>query len=120
MRRVDLGHAARWEYVRVIYERYGKAAGKAKGMMLDAPVAHQRYATFAFLCRISHRYYGMTFAWRQARGCGSGGSRTRPMEKTLGVHGVHYRPRSRVRKTPSPKEGPRRKPKGGYLYPLRS
>jgi hypothetical protein len=35
MRRVDLGHAARWEYFRVIYGRYSKAEGKAKGRMLD-------------------------------------------------------------------------------------
>ena len=35
MRRVDLGHAARWEYFRVVYGRYGKAEGKAKGGMLD-------------------------------------------------------------------------------------
>jgi hypothetical protein len=35
MRRVDLGHAARWEYFRVIYERYRKAESKAKGGMLD-------------------------------------------------------------------------------------
>ena len=30
-----MGHAARWEYFRVIYERYGKAEGNAKGKMLD-------------------------------------------------------------------------------------
>jgi hypothetical protein len=35
MRRVDLGHAARWEYFRVIYGRYRKAESKAKGGMLD-------------------------------------------------------------------------------------
>jgi hypothetical protein len=35
MRRVDLGHAARWEYFRVVYERYRKAAGKSKRGMLD-------------------------------------------------------------------------------------
>src|ERR1035437_4913688 len=35
MRRVDLGHAARWEYFRVIHGRYSKAEGKAKGGMLD-------------------------------------------------------------------------------------
>ena len=35
MRRVDLGHAARWEYFRVIYGRYRKAEGKAKVGMLD-------------------------------------------------------------------------------------
>ena len=35
MRRVDLGQAARWEYFRVVYGRYGKAEGKAKGGMLD-------------------------------------------------------------------------------------
>jgi hypothetical protein len=32
---VDLGHAARWEYFRVIHGRYSKAEGKAKGGMLD-------------------------------------------------------------------------------------
>src|ERR1035437_6800248 len=35
MRRVDLGHAARWEYFRVNYGRYSNAEGKAKGGMLD-------------------------------------------------------------------------------------
>ena len=35
MRRVELGQAARWEYFRVVYGRYGKAEGKAKGGMLD-------------------------------------------------------------------------------------
>jgi hypothetical protein len=30
MRRVDVGHEARWEYFRVIYERYRKAEGKGK------------------------------------------------------------------------------------------
>ena len=35
MRRVDLGHGARWEYFQVIYGRYRKAEGKAKGEMLD-------------------------------------------------------------------------------------
>jgi hypothetical protein len=35
MRRVDLGHAARWEYFRVIYARYRKAESQAKGRMLD-------------------------------------------------------------------------------------
>ena len=30
-----MGQAARWEYFRVIYERYSKAEGKAKGGMLD-------------------------------------------------------------------------------------
>ena len=30
MRRVGLGHAARWEYFRVIYERYRQAESKAK------------------------------------------------------------------------------------------
>ena len=35
MRRVDLGHAARWEYFRVVYGRYRKAEGKAKVGMLD-------------------------------------------------------------------------------------
>ncbi len=35
MRRVDLGHAARWEYFRVIYGRYRKAEGKAKAGMLN-------------------------------------------------------------------------------------
>src|ERR1035438_532053 len=35
MRRVDLGHAARWEYLPVIHRRYGKAEGKAKSVMLD-------------------------------------------------------------------------------------
>jgi hypothetical protein len=35
MRRVDLGQAARWEYFRVVYERYGEAEGKAKGGILD-------------------------------------------------------------------------------------
>ena len=34
-RRVDLGQAARWEYFRVVHERYRKAEGKAKGGMLD-------------------------------------------------------------------------------------
>src|ERR1022692_2870630 len=35
MRRVEVGQAARWEYLRVIYGRYRKAEGKAKGGMLD-------------------------------------------------------------------------------------
>jgi hypothetical protein len=35
MRRVDLGHAARWEYFRVVYGRYRKAESKAKGGMLN-------------------------------------------------------------------------------------
>jgi hypothetical protein len=35
MRRVDVGHEARWEYFRVIYERYHKAEGKGKRVMLD-------------------------------------------------------------------------------------
>ena len=35
MRRVELGHEARWEYLRVVYERYRKAESKAKGVMLD-------------------------------------------------------------------------------------
>ena len=35
MRRVDLGSAARWEYFRVVYERYDQAEGKSKGGMLD-------------------------------------------------------------------------------------
>src|ERR1039458_10293776 len=35
MRRVELGQAARWEYFRVVYGRYGKAEGKSKGGMLD-------------------------------------------------------------------------------------
>src|ERR1039458_10822316 len=35
MRRVDLGHVARWEYFRVIHGFYSKAEGKAKGGMLD-------------------------------------------------------------------------------------
>jgi hypothetical protein len=35
MRRVDLGNAARWEYFRVVYERYDQAEGKSKGGMLD-------------------------------------------------------------------------------------
>ena len=35
MRRVDLGHAARWGYFRVVYGRYRKAEGKAKVGMLD-------------------------------------------------------------------------------------
>ena len=30
-----MGHAARWEYFRVIYERYRKAEGKGKRVMLD-------------------------------------------------------------------------------------
>jgi hypothetical protein len=30
-----VGQAARWEYLRVIYGRYSKAEGKAKGGMLD-------------------------------------------------------------------------------------
>ena len=30
-----MGQAARWEYLRVIYGRYSKAEGKAKGGMLD-------------------------------------------------------------------------------------
>jgi len=30
-----VGHEARWEYYRVIYERYRKAEGKAKRVMLD-------------------------------------------------------------------------------------
>ncbi|HUU13009.1 MAG TPA: integrase [Terriglobia bacterium] len=30
-----MGHEARWEYYRVIYERYRKAEGKAKRVMLD-------------------------------------------------------------------------------------
>ena len=30
-----MGQAARWEYLRVIYGRYRKAEGKAKGGMLD-------------------------------------------------------------------------------------
>ena len=35
MRRVELGHEARWEYLRVVYERYRKAESKVKGVMLD-------------------------------------------------------------------------------------
>jgi hypothetical protein len=35
MRRVEVGHVARWEYFRVIYERYGKAESKVKGAMLE-------------------------------------------------------------------------------------
>jgi hypothetical protein len=35
MRRVDVGHEARREYFRVIYERYRKAEGKGKRVMLD-------------------------------------------------------------------------------------
>lgn len=35
MRRVEVGHAARWEYFRVMHGRYGKAEGKVKGAMLD-------------------------------------------------------------------------------------
>src|ERR1035437_1151542 len=35
MRRVEVGHAARWEYFRVIYGRYDKTEGKARGVMLD-------------------------------------------------------------------------------------
>jgi hypothetical protein len=35
MRGVDLGQAARWEYSRVVHERYRKAEGKSKGGMLD-------------------------------------------------------------------------------------
>ena len=30
-----MGHAARWEYFRVIYGRYSRAEGKAKGGILD-------------------------------------------------------------------------------------
>src|ERR1039458_10806133 len=35
MRRVEMGHGARWEYFRVIYGCYGKAESKAKRGMLD-------------------------------------------------------------------------------------
>jgi hypothetical protein len=35
MGRVEVGHAGRWEYFRVMQGRYGKAEGKAKGVMLD-------------------------------------------------------------------------------------
>jgi hypothetical protein len=35
MRRVDLGHAARWEYFRVIFERYRQVESKAKKGMLN-------------------------------------------------------------------------------------
>ena len=35
MRRVELGHEARWECLWVVYERYRKAESKAKGVMLD-------------------------------------------------------------------------------------
>jgi hypothetical protein len=35
MRRVDLGHAARWEYFQVMHGRYGKAEGRDKRAMLD-------------------------------------------------------------------------------------
>src|ERR1039458_504394 len=35
MRRVEVGHAARWQYLRMIHGRYGKAEGKAKGVMLN-------------------------------------------------------------------------------------
>ena len=38
MRRVEVGHAARWECFRAIYGRYSKAEGKAKGGMLDNSV----------------------------------------------------------------------------------
>jgi hypothetical protein len=48
MRRVKVGHAARWEYFRVIYGRYSKAEGKAKGGMLDefclTTGYHRKYA----------------------------------------------------------------------------
>ena len=48
MRRVEVGHAARWEYLRVIYGRYRKAEGKAKGGMLDefclTTGYHRKYA----------------------------------------------------------------------------
>jgi hypothetical protein len=43
-----VGHAARWEYFRVIYGRYSKAEGKAKGGMLDefclTTGYHRKYA----------------------------------------------------------------------------
>ena len=43
-----MGHAARWEYFRVIYGRYSKAEGKAKGGMLDefclTTGYHRKYA----------------------------------------------------------------------------
>lgn len=43
-----MGHAARWEYLGVIYGRYHKAEGKAKGRMLDefclTTGYHRKYA----------------------------------------------------------------------------
>jgi hypothetical protein len=53
-----VGHEARWEYLRVVYERYRKAEGKAKGGLLD-------------------EFCLNTGCWASARGRSTGGCRGR-------------------------------------------
>ena len=43
MRTAAVGHKAKWEYFRVIYERYHKAGRSLKHVILDEFCLHTRY-----------------------------------------------------------------------------